>query len=201
MIIYPATPVRNPSVSTASFTKEFSDAQCDEILASIDENAWEEAMVGGQGPNGGFAQNQTYRSNRQQRLPMRNDGFPLSLISSFVCQANSSSWKFRLSGVVADDLPWLMRYDANGRGHNDWHVDIGQGANASRKIGFSLQLSHGEDYEGGDLEFLDIETDKQQLRQKGTLISFPAYCLHRVAPVTKGQRYVVVGWLHGDSFR
>ena len=34
----------------------------------------------------------------------------------------------------------------------------------------------------------------------GTMILFPSYVLHRVSEVTKGTRYSLVGWAHGNSF-
>ena len=102
--------------------------------------------------------------------------------------------------MVYDDLPWIMRYDAGGKGHYDWQVDIGQGANASRKLGFTLRLSDGDSYRGGDLQFHNMNLDAEMLRKRGTLIAFPAYWLHRVAPVTEGCRHAVVGWVHGPSF-
>jgi len=39
------------------------------------------------------------------------------------------------------------------------------------------------------------------LRERGTLILFPAFRTHRVSPVTRGLRVAVVGWIHGPSFR
>ncbi len=35
----------------------------------------------------------------------------------------------------------------------------------------------------------------------GTMIIFPSYLMHCVREVTEGTRYVVVGWVHGNSFR
>jgi PKHD-type hydroxylase len=37
--------------------------------------------------------------------------------------------------------------------------------------------------------------------KKGDCIVFPAFMTHKIHPVTKGQRNVIVGWLHGDSFK
>jgi len=201
MIVFPTLPVRNPSVSIVYHRQLFAPTDCQRVLDSIDGSAWEEAMVGGHGPQGTFSQVPAVRSNRQQRLPVDATGFPLNLICAEICQANSAGWRFDLAGVVVDDLPWVMRYDDCGRGHNDWHVDIGQGANASRKLGFTLQLSPPDAYEGGDLEFHNMSIDRVALRQLGTLIVFPAYWLHRVAPVTRGTRHACVGWAHGPSFR
>ena len=35
----------------------------------------------------------------------------------------------------------------------------------------------------------------------GSMILFPSYLVHRVLPITKGTRYAIVGWMHGDSFK
>jgi len=201
MIVFPTLPVRNPSVSIVYHRQVLGPGDCHKILDSLDEDGWEEALVGGHSPPGTFAEIPNVRSNRQQRLPVDAGGYPLNPICGEICQANSAGWRFDLIGLVVDDLPWVMRYDEGGRGHNDWHVDIGQGANASRKLGFTLQLSPADAYEGGDLEFYNMAVDRQALRQQGTLIVFPAYWLHRVAPVTRGSRYACVGWAHGPSFR
>lgn len=85
--------------------------------------------------------------------------------------------------------------------HNNWHVDLGQSATASRKLGFSLQLTNGDEYEGGDLGFHRLKKQREELTTKGTLIVFPAYWLHRVDAVTKGRRHSIVGWVHGHNFK
>jgi PKHD-type hydroxylase len=38
-------------------------------------------------------------------------------------------------------------------------------------------------------------------REKGTVIMFPSYLLHRVTPVTKGVRKSLVLWVGGTTFR
>jgi len=200
MIVFPAMPVRNACVNVVFNRQIFSTQECDRIVSSAVPDGWEEALVG-RNPSGEFGEVPAVRSNRQQRLPVDAGGFPISRICQEVSRANSEGWQFDLAGIVADDVPWIMRYDSEGRGHNDWHVDIGQGANASRKLGFSLQLSDPGSYDGGDLEFHNVAVEREALRRAGTLIIFPAYWLHRVTPVTRGSRHVVVGWMHGPSFR
>jgi PKHD-type hydroxylase len=46
-----------------------------------------------------------------------------------------------------------------------------------------------------------MQLDRAQVRQKGALVIFPTYWLHKVHPVTRGTRHVVVGWMHGPSYR
>ena len=90
--------------------------------------------------------------------------------------------------------------DRSGGDHYDWHVDIGQQANGSRKLGFTVQLSASADYDGGNLEFLNAAYDPKALRQQGIIVVFPAYFTHRITPVTRGERIAMVGWIHGDSY-
>lgn len=201
MIVFPAMPVRNQCVGIAFHKASFSPEECQSIINSAKDEAWGEGLVGGRGRPGELREVPESRSCRQQTLPVQNNGYPINRIFSELCQANSDGWKFELSGLVEDDLPWIMRYDADGRGHNDWHVDLGQAVNASRKLAFTVQLSDPESYGGGDLSFHNMDLDANVVRQIGMMTVFPTYWLHRVAPVTRGVRYAVVGWVHGPSFR
>ena len=70
-----------------------------------------------------------------------------------------------------------------------------------RKIGFSLQLSNGNEYDGGDLQIHHTELFDDLPRDKGTLIVFPSFCLHRITPVTRGIRRSMVAHLAGKAFR
>ena len=87
-----------------------------------------------------------------------------------------------------------------GRGHFDWHSDLGGGETSTRKLSVSVQLSDHTNYEGGDLEFFG----KQELvlsKAVGTVIVFPSFLIHRVTPVTRGTRRSLVAWVHGPTFR
>jgi PKHD-type hydroxylase len=91
-----------------------------------------------------------------------------------------------------------VRYDAGG--HFDWHTDLGSGPMSTRKISMSIQLSGGNDYAGGDLEFCPHGVIGE-FRGIGNVIAFPAYIAHRVHPVDRGQRHALVAWIHGAAFR
>jgi predicted 2-oxoglutarate/Fe(II)-dependent dioxygenase YbiX len=194
----PAFPVRNAAINIIRGEPIFSHGECDQIRRSADEQGWREGKIGTAGPG---AVTTKVRSMIEQRLPVDpSSGFPLLRILSDICRLNSSLWYFDLTGFVPDDQAMLMTYRASGD-HYDWHVDVGEGASASRKLGFTVQLSASTEYEGGDLEFHGFASDREGFRRKGTLLVFPAFTLHRVTPVTKGTRRVIVGWIHGPSFR
>lgn len=71
-----------------------------------------------------------------------------------------------------------------------------------RKISFSLQLSDPDDYEGGNIQFID-ESNQNYIapRQKGSLIIFDSRTKHRVCKVRSGVRKSIVGWVVGPRWK
>ena len=118
-----------------------------------------------------------------------------------ISEVNSTYWQFELSGFAYDDMPYLMRYTGPRQDKYDWHVDMGRFHSASRKLSFSLQLTDGAAYDGGDLEFFNTTAERAAFRKAGTMLIFPSYWMHRILPLTRGQRDVMVGWVHGPSYR
>jgi PKHD-type hydroxylase len=84
--------------------------------------------------------------------------------------------------------------------HLEWHSDINGFPSNTRKISFSINVNDTNEYEGGDLEFNtgDIEVVKQD---KGNIVFFPSFLLHRVTPVTKGIRKVIIGFITGPPYK
>lgn len=63
-------------------------------------------------------------------------------------------------------------------------------------VSMTLFLNNPEDYEGGELA---MESGSGELRFKlkaRSMICYPSTTLHRVMPVTRGQRLVAVAWIH-----
>jgi predicted 2-oxoglutarate/Fe(II)-dependent dioxygenase YbiX len=195
----PAMPARNPALGLIRGEQIFTEAECDAIRQSAERPAWKEAKIG---THGAGAVTAKVRSVLEQRLPVdQASGFPLLRIINEICRLNSELWYFDLTGFVPDDEAMLLTYRGSSGDHYDWHVDVGRGSSASRKLGFTVQLSASSEYEGGDLEFHSLVSDREGFRRKGMMLVFPAYWVHRVTPTTKGTRQVIVGWVHGPSFR
>lgn len=75
------------------------------------------------------------------------------------------------------------------------HVDdpIMQGHRTD--LSFTLPLSGAEDYEGGAL-ILDDPIEERAIRvQAGDMVLYPTSALHRVEPVSRGERLAIVGWV------
>ncbi|AFJ03004.1 Iron-uptake factor PiuC [Methylophaga frappieri] len=75
------------------------------------------------------------------------------------------------------------------------HVDEAVIDNQRTDISFTLFLSDSTDYQGGELVLADHSGDRAWKLPAGELVLYPSTYLHRVNPVTDGERLVIVGWL------
>ncbi|MBV5260031.1 Fe2+-dependent dioxygenase [Synechococcus moorigangaii CMS01] len=62
-------------------------------------------------------------------------------------------------------------------------------------VSFTLFLNEPEEYEGGELVIEGADAEQDYKLPAGTAIAYPSTSLHRVNPVTKGTRFVAVGWV------
>ena len=119
-------------------------------------------------------------------------------IMTQVVEANNIIWNFDLKAII-DNIQYT-EYDGNG-GHYDWHLDIGPGSISHRKISIVIQLSDPDDYVGGDLEIMNASEKTVIPRGKGNVVIFPSFLLHRVVPLTSGNRKSLVLWVGGDHYK
>jgi PKHD-type hydroxylase len=75
------------------------------------------------------------------------------------------------------------------------HVDDAMMNGMRTDMSFTLFLSAPGDCEGGEL-IVDAPGGELAVKEEpGSVFVYPSTTLHRVAPVTKGERLVVVGWV------
>jgi PKHD-type hydroxylase len=74
------------------------------------------------------------------------------------------------------------------------HVDDALMAGLRTDLSFTLFLTPPEAYDGGALVIEDSFEARAMKLSAGDMILYPATTLHRVDPVTRGQRLAVVGW-------
>ncbi|WP_200214989.1 2OG-Fe(II) oxygenase [Micromonospora coerulea] len=109
---------------------------------------------------------------------------------------------------VANELWWrlaigiwhaeLKRYDT-GHSHPE-HADLGP-SSMGRKLAMSVQLSDPGRYEGGDLQLRLGGHWITAPRERGTIVAFPAWIVHRVTPVTRGTRWSLIVTGAGEPIR
>jgi PKHD-type hydroxylase len=75
------------------------------------------------------------------------------------------------------------------------HVDDALIGGMRTDISFTLFLSAPQNYDGGEL-IIDTPAGEEAFKlAAGCLLSYPATVLHRVAPVTRGERLAAAGWV------
>lgn len=94
----------------------------------------------------------------------------------------------------------LSCYSADELGFYDWHMDVGDRVNR-RKLSLVLQLSDPSDYDGGDLQLFYNCGNFFAEKNRGSMIMFPSFIMHKVHPVTRGKRYSLVAWIVGPPWR
>jgi len=99
-------------------------------------------------------------------------------------------------------LPHIVRPFLVSRSHNNGgygtHVDnaIMAGQRASRTdISMTIFLSDPDSYEGGDLVIEETAGERHFRMPAGSAVAYPSTSLHRVDPVTEGDRLVACTWI------
>lgn len=137
---------------------------------------------------------QEIRTAYDTELPIEEFEWFYKNIEDKIMKANFYNYKFSIEKM---DLFAYIEYHGSNKGHYDWHVD-GQ-IHMGRKLSFSLMLSDPSEYEGGEL-ILNDGREHVIKPKKGQMIVFPSNVLHKVTPVTKGIRRVIVSWIYGSHF-
>lgn len=188
-------PLANPRLMDIVERELLTPEDCADLLGRVASGVWGDARLSNPQHREGIVE-RTIRSTRTVELPVLEWPQWADVVRSLE-SVNDEIYRFRLDGVVGEDLPSVLRYDASTADHFRPHVDVGQ-FSSTRKLTFVVQLSDPDDYLGGDLIFpIDGAIGS---RAQGTLLVFPAFTPHQVTPVVHGQRHAIVGWLHGPTF-
>ena len=170
----------------------FSSEEVDKIVRESEQYSFEKATTVGDNRD-------SVRKSRIKWLPY--DGiweWVIDRLSNQVQEANNSIWKFDLSCIL-DNIQYT-EYEGNG-GHYDWHLDIGPGGISHRKVSIVVQLSDPTEYEGGILQIKNGTHEFDVPLGKGNVVIFPSFLLHRVTPLTSGNRKSLVLWVGGGHYK
>jgi PKHD-type hydroxylase len=78
------------------------------------------------------------------------------------------------------------------------HVDDATLMGLRSDVSFTLALADPNDYDGGELVMETTAGDQGFKLQPGHMIIYPSTTLHRVEPVTRGERVSAVGWIQSQ---
>jgi PKHD-type hydroxylase len=175
----------------------FSADELDRIARIGDRLTAGKATVGG-----------SYNADKYQDLriteaawiyPTEETHWLYARMGELVSSVNESFFQFELT-KFAEPFQYTI-YRASEASHFDWHVDHGEDTDKPRKLSLSIQLSDPAQYEGCDLQMLLGKNFCAAPRDRGAVIAFPSYVLHRVTPIIAGERKALVAWVTGPKFK
>jgi PKHD-type hydroxylase len=120
-------------------------------------------------------------------------------IANLIEGLNKSCYGFDLLGF---EQLQFTEYNAKTQDKYDWHNDMFWGENPhtlTRKLSATLLLN--DNFEGGQFEFSNLFATEQPQMKAGSLIVFPSFLAHRVAPMISGVRNSLVCWCVGPKFK
>lgn len=112
---------------------------------------------------------------------------------------NLQTWRFDLTGI-AETLQYTI-YETEAGGHYDWHTDAITTTPVPRKLSLVLQLSDPAAYDGCALQLRAANNIDAAPIERGAVIAFPSYVLHRVTGIGRGRRASLVSWISGPLLR
>jgi len=175
----------------------FSPKQCQMVIDKGMSLKKETAQVGmGQRPDGGYDPKK--RITTISWIPFKEMTEMYKQIESEMLRANNNHFGFE--GMQLSEPAQFTHYLTGG--FYDWHMDndvLGKHQPPVRKISMTLLLSDPATFEGGELEFMS-KGRTAKLKQ-GQAIFFSSWLQHRVKPVIRGERYSLVMWFGGPSFK
>ena len=198
---------------------------CDDIIEYGKSQQEQIALTGGYDPEKVSEDDiKDVSKKRKSNIVWMNDTWIYKEIHPYIHEANEKAgWNF--------DWDWSesCQFTKYGVGqYYGWHCDswekpysrppLADGTRPIdhgkiRKLSVTISLSHPDEYVGGNLELdfrnqVDWDRNKKAaihscdgIRPRGSIIVFPSFVWHRVAPVTKGTRYSLVIWNLGYPFK
>ncbi|MBF9194500.1 Fe2+-dependent dioxygenase [Microvirga terrestris] len=128
------------------------------------------------------------KDNEQAR-----EGAALSLLREKVTKAIAGNEVFSLAVRPKALTPLIFARYGQGKEYGS-HVDNPLMNGIRTDISFTLFLADPDSYEGGELVIESVSGEEEVKLPAGHLVAYDSTSLHRVAPVTRGERLVAVGW-------
>ena len=184
------------SLIVETVTPVFTPQQCQDIINMGESLKKEQAQVGSAEPQG--------HTDTEKRITTISwipfDKLPpmYKTLDDLIYRTNVNHFGF--DGVRITEPAQYTHYPVGG--FYGWHTDndvVGKDQPPVRKISMTLLLSPLNEFEGGDLELMDI--GKVAKLKQGYAVFFASFIPHRVKPVTRGERKSLVMWFGGPSFR
>ena len=175
----------NPVYLSEGFTHE----ECDRIVELESKLRIIESGIQREVDRSGF------RKSKHSWIHAPGNEWMYEKMGSIIMTMNQEFFKFQID--KCEHFQYTI-YKETGD-HYNWHVDSDQVTDTLlRKISVSVQLSDPSEYEGSDLEIHNTKLYSFP-KNKGDVIMFPSWYLHRVTPLISGIRRSLVVWAGGSK--
>lgn len=176
----------------------FSEDECKSIIELTKAHTSEPAVVW---DKGNFKSIDNIRKSNTAYIKRDKNSEWIYERMDLLFKKASEYWGFQIDGTE-EDLKYV-KYE-EGDHFTKWHADIGPGYPNKRKLSMSIELNSKSEFEGGNLQIFPIESGSvhdNNSRRPGDAVVFPSFRHHRVTPVKKGTRHVLVNWASGPELR
>ena len=206
----------------------FTEEECNTLIEIANSSKIDEGRIGNIA-NGQEEGNKDDNIRSSSIVWFHNQIMPKSIEEKIHTAMNdaltSTGWNFDIAYRQAYQYTIYDAPETTKKDRGDfytWHQDSSPDLDNSgqkRKLSFTLQLSHPDEYEGGYFQWLEpdrvfdrmsnspivdmtnsIKTLPHSVKDKGSIFFFPSFIHHQVTPVTRGQRKSFVGWCVGNQY-
>lgn len=129
-------------------------------------------------------------------------------LSTMIQSHNLDHWKLDIVPFPAPCMSPEVTLDWQGASGDGvpWHSDytVSQGGNDGGfepKLVAIVQLSDPADYDGGEFEIYSGTQIVRPQLDRGDMILFPSFLLHRRRPITRGRRFILMAQAWGPRWR
>ena len=112
-------------------------------------------------------------------------------LNQIIYSVNQDFFQFEIESLVATQRVVMEPGDSL-----DWHLELGDGEFAKRKLTLLLFLSEQRAADGGQLCF-GSAPEPPHAQSLGSVMVFPAYLMTRIQPVLAGQLCFLQTWAQG----
>lgn len=130
----------------------------------------------------------------KNNLQVANSENVLLRATDIVSRASMSHELFGIAARPKQMSPILFSKYLEGM-HYGSHVDDAFMGSLRSDLSYTLFLSDPSSYDGGELVMDQTYGEQAFKLQAGDMIVYPSTTLHRVEPVTRGERLAAVGWV------
>ena len=166
----------------------FNRTECDAIIALARSRHMEPATV--HGADGDEVMPDRRRAKRRHLI--RGEA-PAWLFARLDALFAEGAVRFSLSVEPVFEAIQVVRYGL-GDHFQSWHSDAGTDRHFERQVSISVELSEPADHDGGVLEIAPGTIGAARTLPRGAARLFPSRAIHRVTPVTRGERWALVAW-------